>query len=265
MASDKKLSRMDEKVDEFRMRIKDSDLKQVYGDVFDTATLMSLYDLSKKGYIDALGGCFSTGKEANLFHAVAKKDDISEIAVKIYMISTANFNAMKDYILGDPRFQGIRHSRKDIILAWTKKEFKNLKRAEEAGVRVPKPYITERNILLMEFIGKDGIPMPQIKDVELSIQEASHIFNLILDYMNRLYSRAKLVHADLSEYNILVDMNTMEPVIIDMGQSVLTSHFNAETYLRRDVANMARFFGKLNVPVNEDDMISIIRKNKEEE
>src|SRR5659263_478714 len=106
MASDKTLSRMDEKVDEFRMRLKDSDLKQVFDDVFDTATLMALYDLSKKGYIDALGGCFSTGKEANLFHAVAKKDDISEVAVKIYMISTANFNSMKDYILGDPRFQG---------------------------------------------------------------------------------------------------------------------------------------------------------------
>ncbi len=265
MASDKKLSRMDEKVDEFRMRLKDSDHKQVFDDVFDTATLMALYDLSKKGYIDALGGCFSTGKEANLFHAIAKKDDISEVAVKIYLISTANFNSMKDYILGDPRFQGIRHARKDIILAWTKKEYKNLKRAEEAGVRVPKPFITQRNILLMEFIGKDGVPMPQLKDVKLTTEEASHIFNLLVDYMNRLYSRAKLVHADLSEYNILVDMNKMEPVIIDMGQSVLTSHFNAETYLRRDVANIARFFGKLNIPVNEDDMISIIKKNKEEE
>jgi RIO kinase 1 len=265
MASDKKLSRMDEKVDEFRMRLKDSDQKQVYDDVFDTATLMALYDLSKKGYIDALGGCFSTGKEANLFHAITKKDNISEVAVKIYLISTANFNAMKDYILGDPRFQGIRHSRKDIILAWTKKEFKNLKRAEEAGVRVPKPLITQRNILLMEFIGKDGVPMPQLKDVKLTQEEASHILDLIIEYMNRLYYRAKLVHADLSEYNILVDMNTMEPVIIDMGQSVLTSHFNAETYLRRDVANIAHFFGKLNIPVNEDDMISIIKKNIEEE
>ena len=130
MVSDKKLHRMDEIIDEFRMRIKDSDQRGVYSDVFDEATLMALYELSRKGYIDALGGCFSTGKEANLFHAIAKKDDISEIAVKIYLISTANFNAMKEYILGDPRFIGIKQSRKDIILAWTKKEFKNLKRAE---------------------------------------------------------------------------------------------------------------------------------------
>ncbi len=249
---------MDEIIDEFRMRIKSSDM-ETFADVFDEATLMALYELSRKGYIEALGGCFSTGKEANLFHAIAKKDDISEIAVKIYLISTANFNAMKEYILGDPRFAGIKQSRKDIILAWTKKEFKNLKRAEEAGVRVPKPYFTKRNILLMEFIGKDGIAMPQLKDAGLSAAEAKHIFNRILEYMKLLYSKARLVHADLSEYNILLDVNTMEPVIIDMGQSVITDHLNAEVYLRRDVANIARFFGKY-IPVNEDEMISIIKE-----
>lgn len=260
MVRDKKLRRMDEKIDEFRMRIKDSDRRDVYADVFDDATLMALYELSRKGYIHALGGSFSAGKEANLFHAIAKKDDISEIAVKIYLISTANFNAMKEYILGDPRFAGIKQTRKDIILAWTKKEFKNLKRAEEAGVRVPKPYITKRNILLMEFIGKDGVPMPQLKDVKLTSQEASNIFNRIIEYMKLLYSKANLVHADLSEYNILVDMNIMEPVIIDMGQSVTTDHLNADTYLRRDAANIARFFGKLNIPVNDDKIISIIKR-----
>ena len=253
---------MDERIDEFRMRIKDSDQRQVFGDVFDDATLMALYELSRKGYIDAIGGSFSTGKEANLFHAVSKKD--GEIAVKIYLISTANFNAMKDYILGDPRFAGIKHSRKDIILAWTKKEYKNLKRAEEAGVRVPKPYTTRRNILLMEFIGKDGVPMPQLRDVKLTAEEVEHIFKRIVEYMRLLYSKAKLVHADLSEYNILVDMNTMEPVVIDMGQSVTTEHYHADMYLRRDVANVARFFKKLDIPANEDEMMSII-KSKEDE
>ncbi len=248
---------MDERIDEFRMRVKDSEQRAVFADVFDEATLMALYGLSRKGYIDALGGCFSTGKEANLFHAVSEK--VSEVAVKIYLISTANFNAMKEYILGDPRFSGIKPARRDIIFAWTKKEFKNLKRAEEAGVRVPKPYATKRNILLMEFIGKEGIPMPQLKDVELTGEEAKRIFNMILEYMKLLYSKAKLVHADLSEYNILIDVNTMEPVLIDMGQSVIIDHFNAEEYLRRDVVNIAKFFRKY-IQVNEDEMISIIKE-----
>jgi RIO kinase 1 len=60
-------------------------------------------------------------------------------------------------------------------------------------------------------------------------------------------------------------MDTMEPVIIDMGQSVLTDHFNAQTYLQRDVTNIARYFGKLNIPVNEEEMMSIIQRKEEEE
>lgn len=260
MVNDKKLRNMDRIVDEFRMRIKDSSDREVFGDVFDTATLMALYELAKKGYIDAMGGSVSTGKEANIFHAIAKKNGVLEVAVKIYMISTANFNAMKDYILGDPRFTGIKQTRKDIIMAWAKKEFKNLKRAEEAGVRVPEPYIVRRNILLMEFIGKDGIPMPQLKDVKLTEKEARHIFDRVVEYMMLLYSRAGLIHADLSEYNILVDMNNMEPVIIDMGQSVMTGHFNAEAFLKRDVDNIARFFKKLNIPVSEEEMVLKIKE-----
>ncbi len=262
MVSDEKLRRMDEKVDEFRMRIRDSSRREVFGDVFDTPTLIALYELSRKGFIDALGGSVSTGKEANIFHAITKKDGISEIAVKIYMISTANFNAMKEYILGDPRFAGIKRNKKDLIFAWAKKEYKNLKRAEDAGVRVPKPYIVKRNILLMEFIGRDGVPMPQLKDAALTAGEARLIFSRITEYMKLLYLKAKLVHADLSEYNILVDMTLKEPVIIDMGQSLTTDHFNAEAYLRRDVNNILKFFNRFNISVKENEMISIIKEEK---
>ena len=258
MVSDNKIRRMDEKVDEFRMRIKDSSQRAVFGDVFDDATLMALYELAKKGYIDAMGGSVSTGKEANVFHAISK--EYGEVAVKIFMMSTANFNAMKDYILGDPRFMGIRHTRKDIILAWARKEFKNLKRAQEAGVRVPEPYVVKRNILLMEFIGNDGVAMPQLKDVIMTQDDAQRIFNKIVEYMSLLYGKAKLIHADLSEYNILVDLNDMSPVFIDMGQSVTTDHVNAETFLIRDVNNVARFFKKLDIRINEEEIMTMIKE-----
>lgn len=260
MVSDGKIRRMDEKVDEFRMRIKDSSQRAVFSDVFDDATLMALYGLAKKGYIDAMGGSVSTGKEANVFHAISK--EYGEIAVKIFMMSTANFNAMKEYILGDPRFMGIKHAKKDIILAWAKKEFKNLKRAKEAGVRVPEPYVVKRNILLMEFMGNDGVAMPQLKDVILSQDDTERIFKKIVEYMNLLYWKAELIHADLSEYNILVDLNDMSPVIIDMGQSVTTEHFNAETFLIRDVNNIARYFNKLNLRINEEEMMTMIKERE---
>lgn len=155
---------------------------------------------------------------------------------------------------------GIKQNKRDIIFAWAKKEFKNLKRAEDAGVKVPKPHVVTKNILLMEFMGKDGLPMPRLKDVKLSAGDAQHIFDRVMENVAILYSGAKLIHADLSEYNILVNADTMEPVIIDMGQSVTTDHFNAETFLERDVTNIARYFRKLGIPVNEEEMITIIKE-----
>jgi RIO kinase 1 len=60
---------------------------------------------------------------------------------------------MKDYLTGDPRFSGIGSDKRDIVLAWTRKEFANLKRARDGGVRVPEPIAVKLNVLVMELIG----------------------------------------------------------------------------------------------------------------
>ena len=93
---EKRLRAIDKEIDRFRIRIKDSeDLKSVEG-VFDTFTLKTLYHLANKGYIDALGGVISTGKEANIYHAFGceREQQEREIAIKVYRISTSNFRAM---------------------------------------------------------------------------------------------------------------------------------------------------------------------------
>ena len=66
-----------------------------------------------------------------------------------------------------------------------------------------------------------------LKDVELETEDAKRIFEKITEYISVLYNRAQLVHADLSEFNILYDEG--EPVIIDMGQSVTLDHPMART------------------------------------
>jgi RIO kinase 1 len=229
---------LDTRIDLLRERIKDSDDLKVKGDVFDTRTLMNLYALASKGVIDALGGEISTGQEANLFYAI--RDD-QNLAVKIYRITTSNFQAMQDYMHGDPRFGNIKGTKRAIISAWTRKEFRNLKRAEEAGVRVPHPIVTRDNILIMELIGERDNPAPQLKNVDLELEEARRIFNKLSDYISLLYNKADLVHADFSEFNVLYDG---DPVVIDMGQSVTLEHPMASKFLARDVTNIARYFEK---------------------
>jgi RIO kinase 1 len=229
---------LDTRIDLLRERIKDSDDLKVKGDVFDTRTLMNLYALASKGVIDALGGEISTGKEANLFYAIREGQNL---AIKIYRITTSNFQAMQDYMHGDPRFGNIKGTKRAVISAWTRKEFRNLKRAEEAGVRVPHPIATRDNILIMELIGEKDRPAPQLRNVDLELDEARRIFNKLSDYISLLYHKADLVHADFSEFNVLYDG---EPVVIDMGQSVTLEHPMASKFLARDVTNIARYFEK---------------------
>jgi len=161
---------------------------------------------------------------------------------------------MQEYLIGDVRFRNIRHTKKDIILAWTRKEFRNLSRAKEAGLNVPMPLITNRNILVMEFIGEDNIPFPQLRDLNLDTEQASFVYEAVEDFLVRLYRDAQLVHGDLSEYNILIDPDSLIPVFIDMGQSVTLDHLNSDEFLQRDIDNMARFFSRSQVDVDTNEL-----------
>jgi len=250
---EKKLQKIEDRIEHLRMKIKDSNDYKVLEDVFDTATLETLYKFANRGIISAMGGAISTGKEANIFHALGEN---GELAVKIYRISTSNFHSMHEYMIGDPRFKKIKKDKKSIVFAWTKKEFRNLTRASEVGVRVPEPIAAERNILIMEFIGKDGIKAPRLKDVD-GLEDPHSFFRMIVKYMKLLYTKARIVHADLSEFNILVQDEM--PVFIDMGQSVMLDHPNAEEFLERDVENIVRYFEGFDIRYEKEDIIREVR------
>ncbi len=227
--------RFDRKIAEMGIRIKDVDQLKVRDDVLDEITLVSLHRLAHKKWITAIGGSISTGKEANVFFA--ERGD-EKLAIKIYRIRTANFNAMSEYIIGDRRFAGIRKTRKDIVFTWTRKEFSNLTRAYESGLPVPRPLVWDRNILVMEFLGYEERPFPQLRSAHPDSPE--RIYEEILTFIKDLYQKAGLVHADLSEYNILMGDRMY---VIDMGQAVTPDHPRALHFLVRDIANVNRFFG----------------------
>ncbi|MEG3057367.1 MAG: serine protein kinase RIO [Methanoculleus sp.] len=218
------------------VRIKDADQVKVRDDVFDEVTLMALYRLVHRKQISVIGGPVSTGKEANIIYG---EHDNRGIAIKIYRIQTANFKAMTEYLAGDRRFASIRGSRRGIIFAWTKKEYSNLSRAHDIGLPVPEPLAFDRNILLMEFLGEEEAPYPQLRLAEVDDYEAT--YREILDCTRRLYQDARLVHADLSEYNILYHE---KPYLIDMGQAVTLDHPRALTFLLRDIRNINRYFSR---------------------
>jgi len=231
---DKQMDRFDQKLEEMGIRIKDADQLKVREDVFDEITLLSLYKLVHKKWISVIGGSISTGKEANVFYG---EREGAPIAIKIYRIRTANFTTMSSYIVGDRRFSHVKKTKKELIFAWTKKEFSNLARAQEAGIAVPEPLVWDRNILIMSFMGEGEVPYPQIRNAELP--DARAVYDRIISDIDTLYNKAELVHADLSEFNILYGD---QPYLIDMGQSVTRDHPRALPFLMRDIRNINRFF-----------------------
>ncbi|MCE5213292.1 MAG: serine protein kinase RIO [Methanobacterium sp.] len=250
-----KISKADEDLRKMlsEKRIKSDADRKVGSEVFDKRTLKTLYKLANQGYLKVLNGAISTGKEANVFKGINDEDEF--VAVKIYRITTSDFKKMQDYIQGDPRFKVNTSNKRQIVNVWVNKEFRNLKRACEFGVRVPHPIIAKNNILIMEFIGdKEGNAAPLLKDANITNPEKT--FDELVNYIKILYNNAKLVHGDLSGFNIL--MKNDEPVIIDISQGVVVDHPIAEELLNRDIVNLLKDFKKLGIKISEDEIKSKI-------
>ncbi len=230
-------------------RLKSVEDKQVSSEVFDNRTLQVLYKLAKQGYLQSLNGVISTGKEANVFLGI--DDDDKEVAVKIYRVVTLDFKKIKEYIAGDPRFKSHGNNTRQIITAWTQKEFKNLSRLHKLGLNVPEPYTANENVLVMEYLehsDDDASAAPPLSKIRLD--NAEETFEEIIDFMDVAYNNAQLVHGDLSRYNILYSHG--HPYVIDVSQATLTSHPSSMQLLDRDIENIVYDGKKFNLNLTFD-------------
>jgi len=252
--ADRIARRQDREFAEFRKRLKDNERFKLDDGAFDDATYAAIYKLVEDGHVGAFGGPISTGKEANVYEAL--DHDGGDVAVKVYRINASNFKQMRGYLEGDPRFEGIRGDKKAVVLAWTRKEFSNLQRARDAGVRVPEPIAVQRNVLVMELIGQEGDAAPTLNDVDVDNPETA--FEVVREYIRRLYD-AGLVHGDLSEYNLVVYDG--ELVVIDVGQAVTIHHNNHDEYLRRDCRNVANFFARQGADADPESLYDYVIEN----
>ena len=245
--ADRIARKRDREFEQFRERITDADQFKVEQSVFDDATFGALYKLVGDGHIEAFGGPISTGKEANVYEALGGEGE--EVAVKVYRINASAFKQMRDYLEGDPRFEGISNDKGQVVLAWVRKEYANLERAQRAGVRVPNPIAVERNVLVMELVGLVDERARRLAEVEVENPETA--YEVVREYMRRLYS-AGLIHGDLSEYNMII--HDGELVIIDLGQAVTVHHPNSDDFLDRDCENVASFFRRQGLEVTADEL-----------
>ncbi|HVP41074.1 MAG TPA: serine protein kinase RIO [Candidatus Krumholzibacteriaceae bacterium] len=235
---DKRLLRKEESYEtEQLMKTKRSEEYQALEEVFDRSTLMTIYEFMNRGAIGEIHGVVKAGKEARIYWATNPQG--KELAIKIYLTLSAEFKKGKlIYIIGDPRFKNVRHDTRSLVHAWALKEYKNLELATKAKVRVPKPYAVNNNVLIMEFIGKNGNTAPTMK--EQPPKNPQQVYEKILEYIQRLYQKAQLVHGDISEYNTMIWRN--KPILFDIAQAVRIEHPMANQFLLRDLNNLNYYF-----------------------
>ncbi|XP_075517163.1 uncharacterized protein LOC142551681 [Primulina tabacum] len=213
----------------------------------DPRTRMVLFKMLNRGVFRDINGCISTGKEANVYHAT--KSDGQELAIKVYKTSVLVFKDRDRYVQGDYRFRYgyCKHNPRKMVKTWAEKEMRNLMRLRAAGIRCPAPLLLRLHVLVMEFIGTAGWAAPRLKDAALSLDKLREGYMEMIMVMRTLYQKCKLVHGDLSEYNILYFEGHL--YIIDVSQSVDLDHPHALDFLREDCVHVSDFFKKNGVAV----------------
>ena len=247
------------------------------------------------GLIERCNGVVKEGKEGLVYHAesarkgVANRDalmqemdsDGHDVAVKVFK-RISEFRNRREYIDGDPRYvkqQFKTNDAREQVVLWTEKEYRNLLRAWRGGISVPKPIYQTNNILFMRFLGDDGWPSPQLREIEIRKGSGrwTTLYCQTLVAIRRLYHCARLVHGDLSEYNILVcpkwqvqkgmrlspsertgDDDELQVVLIDFGQAVDVGHLNATEFLQRDLVTVTQFFA------NQQGITTLTAENAEQ-
>lgn len=215
-------------------RIRDKSDRSTVQQVLDPRTMVILFKMVQKGLLKQVNGVISTGKEANVYHASTYKypttsemisngdvdGDLEEgipLALKIYKTSILVFKDRDRYITGEFRFRHgySRHNPRKMVKLWAEKEARNLKRLVASGIRCPRPIELRDHVLVMEYLEDDlqqGRNSPRLKDAEdlIDARQAAgetniweHLYIELLVGMRTMFHECRLVHADLSEYNVL--------------------------------------------------------------
>jgi RIO kinase 2 len=190
---------------------------------------LAINALVKAGVLEAFGKPLGVGKEADVYDALTPKGE--RIAVKFHRLGRISFRqTLRKRGYATARFSWLFQSR---IAA--EKEFQALRIVFLKRVAVPKPISQNRHVIAMGMI--DGAELAEWKE----IPKPERVLREILLNVRKAYLKAGVIHADLSEYNVILKTN-MHVLIIDWPQYVTRDHPNAQQLLTRDIKNILQYF-----------------------
>jgi len=192
---------------------------------------LAINTLVKAGVIESFGQTLGVGKEADVYDALSP--DGKRIAVKFHRLGRISFRQTR-------RKRGYAREHSTWLFQShlaAEKEFQAMQLVYKNGVSVPDPISQNRHVIAMGMI--EGAELSKYKE----ILKPEKILKEILRNVRKAYLKAHVIHADLSEYNIILKPDG-HILIIDWPQYVMTNHANAEDLLERDLKNILTFFNR---------------------
>ncbi|MGA9097364.1 MAG: RIO1 family regulatory kinase/ATPase [Methanotrichaceae archaeon] len=215
---------------------------------FDAYDLLALSDLVERDFVKCIGGRIGVGKESVIFDALGE----IPLVIKFHRQGRTSFKHVRrarDHLKDMPRVPWLYAA----SLA-ARHEFQIMKRLY-LDVSIPKPVAISRHALAMEFLSGDQLNRVIISDPRECLE-------IILDEIRKTYEKG-IVHADLSEFNVIVMEDDLK--IIDWPQAVDINHPSATELLERDVGNILRFFERryrIDMPL--EDALTIVKATNKE-
>ncbi len=202
--------------------------------------LLALHVLGGLVDIRRVAKRFDVGKEADIH--ICYTGDGTPYIVKVFRLGRTSFKKVRSV---RPGYYTSAGGWLLLNIKAAGKEYEILQRLWNAGVSVPKPIAKAYHMILMEYV-----PGKELHKVQLA--SPKDVFIEIVREILKAYYTAGIVHADLSEYNVLVDERNFEVWLIDWPQWLDVDHIEAQDYLRKDIEQIIRFFNrKYRIPMNE--------------
>ncbi len=214
--------------------------------------VLAIRALAKANVIEAIGDKVGTGKESEIYLGLAPGG--VQVAIKFIRIGRTSFR----------QTARVRAWARDKSISWyqqskiaAEREYKALLELHPHGALVPKPIGYNRHVVVTEFI--DGVELyerPELENPEL-------VLSKILETISIAYHKVKIVHGDLSEYNVLIRKEDESPFIIDWPQYVYSDDPSAPDLLKRDVYYIVKFFNKVyKLNINPEEALNNILKTE---
>ena len=201
-----------------------------YGLTWWGLDVLALRKLSSFIVLQNISHRIDVGKEADIY--VCYGADGYPYIIKAYRLGRTSFKKVRSV---RPTYRAETGGWFAMSIKAAKREFEILTTLWKSGVAVPKPLIWAYHMIVMNYVSGRELHKIQLRN-------PLKVFRNIVEEIIRAYTIARIVHGDLSEYNILVDENTEEIWIIDWPQWLPADHPEAKEYFRKDLEQIIRFF-----------------------